>query len=96
MALLSKFIDISTGLTFGPNSGIAGPIYQTLAHSLGTTPDKVSCIVVSIGPGTLPVPQALGVGGNASIATVMLAASTLGNSTMAFSVESKYYYSTVR
>lgn len=96
MALLGKFLDLTTGRTFAAGSGIAGPIYQTVPHSLGTTPDAVDCLVLSVGAGTLPPPRPVGVGGNASLSTVMLVASTLGNSDVAFSVLSKSYYSMVR
>lgn len=96
MALLGKFMDLTTGLTFAANSGIAGPIYQTVAHGLGVAPDVVTPVVVSVGAQTLAPPRVEGIGGNASMSTVMLVASTLGNSAIAFGVLAKSYYSVIR
>lgn len=96
MTLLSKFVDIATGHTFGADSGIAGVQYRTVQHSLGTTPDVVQPIIVSVGVNTLPPGAVIGVGGNASISTVMLVASTLGNTQVNFSVLSQTFHSLIR
>lgn len=96
MTLLNKFIDVATGHTFGADSGIAGVQYRTVQHSLGTTPDVVIPVIVSMGVNTLPPGNVIGCGGNASVSTVMLVASTLGNRDIAFSVASIYFFSMVR
>jgi hypothetical protein len=77
MALLGKFMDVVTGATFAAGSGGGGTAYQTVQHSLGTTPDVVIPIPFSVGVGTLPRPSPFWAGANASIATIGLAASTL-------------------
>ena len=99
MALLSKFVDVTTGHTFGAGSANAGPQYRTVQHSLGTTPDLVRAIVVSVGAATLPPPNVVGIGGNASVSTVMLVGSTLAADTpsdIAFSILSQSFYSMIR
>lgn len=72
MALQKKFIDIGSG-SFALGAASAGTVYATMAHSLGTAPDFVLPILTSLGnTATGGVPALVGVGGNASIATVGL------------------------
>jgi hypothetical protein len=75
MALLGTLIDKVRGtlasVTVGLNTG-----YQTLAHALGQTPDFVVPIPVSIGNATVS-PNLLALGGNAAVATIALANSTI-------------------
>lgn len=96
MAILGKLIERQ--LVSRAGDDLSGVTLATLAHSLETNPETVLVQHRSIQEvGHQPNPQLLGVGGNASIATIGYAVpSTASCPTVYFEALAIYWHSTVR
>lgn len=96
MAILSTYIDKTTVSRVGDD--LKGVTVGTLSHSLATNPDTVLCNVRSIAAiGVQPSVSLLGLGANASIATIGYAiGSTASCPTVMFDVFSIYFQSKIR
>ena len=78
MSLLSQGVRIDVALgTFPAGYASLGVAYGTVAHGLGVAPDLVEPQLVSFAANTQAPVSVFGVGGNASVATFGILASTL-------------------
>ncbi len=96
MAILGTYIDKTTVSRAGDD--LKGVTLATLAHAVGTSPELVLPILRSVQEvGHQPAVQVLGLGGNASIATIGYAVgSTASCPTVEFDVFAGFLHSTIR